>query len=109
MQVEQDKEIEQSGQVVLEESNAYCLFMYAVRSPVTRDYYLRCLRIFLNHISLLPEGTMEERCNLLHQREKWIQFGHLVALYDSCNIRMKELKEKRLSPHFYLMLQLLLN
>jgi hypothetical protein len=35
-----------------------------VRSPVTRDYYLRLLRIFLNHIGLLPAGTMEERCNL---------------------------------------------
>jgi hypothetical protein len=56
MQVDQkDKEIEQTGQVVVEESNAYPLFMYAVRSPVTRDYYLRRLRIFLNHISLLPE------------------------------------------------------
>jgi hypothetical protein len=56
MQVDQkDKEIEQTGQVVVEESNAYSLFMYAVRSHVTRDYYLRRLRIFLNHISLLPE------------------------------------------------------
>jgi hypothetical protein len=33
MQVDQkDKEIEQTGQVVVEESNAYSLFMYAVRS-----------------------------------------------------------------------------
>jgi hypothetical protein len=35
-----------------------------VRSKVTRDYYLRRLRIFFNHINLLPNGTMEERCNL---------------------------------------------
>ena len=47
--------MEQSGQVVIEEPNAYSLFMYAVGSPVTRDYYLQRLRIFLNHIGLLPE------------------------------------------------------
>jgi hypothetical protein len=48
----------------IEESNAYSLFLYAVRSQVTRVYYLRRLRIFFNHIGLLPKGTMEERCNL---------------------------------------------
>lgn len=46
-----------------EESNAYSLFIFGVRSPLTRDYYLRRLRIFFNHINLLPDGTMEERCN----------------------------------------------
>jgi hypothetical protein len=34
----------------LEESNAYSLFVYAIRSQVTRDYYLRRLRIFFNYI-----------------------------------------------------------
>jgi hypothetical protein len=47
-----------------EESDAYSLFLYAVRSPVTRDYYLRRLRIFFNHLNLLSNGTMKERCNL---------------------------------------------
>jgi len=47
-----------------EGSDAYSLFLYAVRSPVTRDYYLRRLRIFFNHINLLPIGTMKERCDL---------------------------------------------
>ena len=45
-------------------SDAYSLFLYAVRSPVTRGYYLRRLRTFFNHINLLPDGTMEEKCNL---------------------------------------------
>ncbi|MGA6991649.1 MAG: hypothetical protein WBX81_14630 [Nitrososphaeraceae archaeon] len=48
----------------VKESNAYSLFLYAVRSEVTRDYYLRRLRIFFNHIDILPDGKMEERCNL---------------------------------------------
>ena len=47
----------------LEESNAYSLFVYAIRSQVTRDYYLRRLKIFFNHINLEPNRTMEERCN----------------------------------------------
>jgi hypothetical protein len=40
------------------------LFVYAMRSQVTRDYYLRRLRLFFNYINLLPKGTIEERCNL---------------------------------------------
>lgn len=46
-----------------EESDPYSLFLYAVRSEITRDYYLRRLRIFFNHINLLPDRTMKERCN----------------------------------------------
>ena len=46
-----------------EQSNAYSLFVYAVRSQVTRDYYLRRLRIFFNYIDLQTDLTMEERCN----------------------------------------------
>jgi len=41
-----------------EKSNAYSLFVYAIRSRVTRDYYLRRLRIFFN-----PDLRIEERCN----------------------------------------------
>jgi hypothetical protein len=46
-----------------EESDPYSLFLYAIRSDITRDYYLRRLRIFFNHINLLPNGTIKERCN----------------------------------------------
>jgi hypothetical protein len=53
------KTLEQS----LDESNAYSLFVYAIRSQVTRDYYVRRLRIFFNHINFEPDLTMEERCN----------------------------------------------
>jgi len=50
---------EQYGQ-----SDAYSLFVYAIRSQVTRDYYLRRLKIFFNYIDLLLIGTIEDRCNL---------------------------------------------
>src|SRR5947209_7081802 len=45
-------------------ATAYSLFVYAIRSQITRDYYLRRLRIFFNHINLLSDGTIEQRCNL---------------------------------------------
>ena len=47
----------------LEETNAYSLFVYVIRSQVTRDYYLRRLRIFFIHINLESDKTIEERCN----------------------------------------------
>ena len=53
-----------------EESDAYSLFVYAIRSQVTKDYYLRRLRIFFNQINLLPGGRMEERCNLFATKGK---------------------------------------
>jgi len=63
MQIGQQEEQEQP--IENEESNAYSLFVYAVRSQVTRDYYLRRFRIFFNHIGLFPEGgTMGQRCNI---------------------------------------------
>ena len=34
----------------LEESDISSLFVYTIRSQVTRDYYLRRLRIFFNYI-----------------------------------------------------------
>ena len=64
MQIEQQKEQEKQDQQPIGVSNPYSLFVYAVRSQVTRDYYLRRLRIFFNYIDLLPEGTIEQRCNL---------------------------------------------
>ncbi|MGI0023358.1 MAG: hypothetical protein ACRD9Q_10925 [Nitrososphaeraceae archaeon] len=49
---------EQYGQ-----SDAYSLFVYGIRSQVTRDYYLRRLKIFFNFIDLLPNDNIEDRCN----------------------------------------------
>jgi hypothetical protein len=46
-----------------EESNAYLLFVYAIRSQITRDYYLRRLKVFYNYLNLKPEQTIEKRCN----------------------------------------------
>jgi hypothetical protein len=49
-------------------SNAYSLFVYAMRSQIIRNYYLRRLLIFFNYINLLPDGAIEDRCNLFAGR-----------------------------------------
>ena len=42
----------------------HILYLYMLLdSQVTRDYYLRRLRIFFNHINLQTNITIEERCN----------------------------------------------
>jgi integrase len=57
--------------------DAYSLYVYAIRSPVTRDVYLRRLRIFFNHIqSLSMNETMDIRCNIFAEKStsnsKWV-------------------------------------
>ncbi len=62
-------DIEQKEQE--QEYNAYSLYAYAIWSPVTKDVYLRRLRIFFNHIQLLSMSeTMETRCNLFAEKSR---------------------------------------
>jgi hypothetical protein len=44
-------------------TDAYSLFVYAIRTQITRDYYLRRLRTFFDFIKLLPNAKIEDRCN----------------------------------------------
>ena len=46
-------------------SNAYKMFVFSIRSEVTRKYYERRLRHFFNHISFDKENNknIEVRCN----------------------------------------------
>lgn len=46
------------------------MFVYAVRSSLTREYYLRRLRKFFDFISIEQQNTIEERCNVFAQRAK---------------------------------------
>jgi hypothetical protein len=53
------------------ENDAYSLFVYAIRSPTTKDTYLRRLRIFFNHIRLMSnDESMEVRCKHFADRAK---------------------------------------
>ena len=44
-------------------TDAYSLFVYAIRTQITCDYYLRRLRIFFDFINLLQNSSIEDRCN----------------------------------------------
>jgi hypothetical protein len=52
------------------EMDAYSIFIYGIRSPLTRDYYLRRLKIFFNYIEILPEKSISERCNCFAEKVK---------------------------------------
>lgn len=55
--------MEKNSDVVGSLKDAYSLFVFGIRTQITRDYYLRRLRTFFDFIKLLPEETMEARCN----------------------------------------------
>ena len=57
-------EIQQTINQNIEETDAYSLFLYAFRSPITKDCYLRRMTTFFNFIKLLPNGNLEQQCNL---------------------------------------------
>lgn len=59
------KQIEKHQEQNDNDNDAYSLYVYAIRSPITRDVYLRRLRIFFNHIHILSmDEPMEVRCNI---------------------------------------------
>jgi hypothetical protein len=45
-------------------TNAYSLFVYAIRTQITRDYYLRRLRTFFDYIKVLLETPNPKNLHL---------------------------------------------
>jgi hypothetical protein len=68
------------GQIEAEEHCAYSLLCMQWDPKSQEIIILGCLRIFLDHISLLLGGTMKERYNYCIKRKKRIKVGYLVAL-----------------------------
>jgi hypothetical protein len=84
------KIVEQS----LEESNVYSLFVYAIRSQVTKDYYLRRLKIFFNYINLETDKAIEERCNYFANKESSLRDDSRTFFVDEISslIRIERVK-----------------
>lgn len=96
--------IEGQEQQSTEKTDAYSLFLYAVRSPLTRDYYLRRLRIFFNHINLFTEGTREERCNLFAAngiKDPGWAFHCIIKFLQSQRGRVEKNRDYRCNPSNY--------
>lgn len=52
-------------EIEIVQTDAYSLFGYAIRTQITRDYYLRRFSTFFDFITLLPNSSIENRCNRL--------------------------------------------
>jgi hypothetical protein len=50
--------------------DAFSIFIYNTKSPSTKGYYLRRLKIFFDYIELFPEKTIGERCNYFAEKGK---------------------------------------
>ena len=66
-------------------TDAYSLFVYAIRTQITRDYYLRRLRTFFDFITILPNAPIEKnRCNsfaAIAIKERNWTFGKISWLF----------------------------
>jgi integrase len=90
---------EQEREKDLTKANAYSMYIYAIRSPSTKDTYLRRLRIFFNHIELLSMNEpMEIRCNLFvdkaNSNNKWA-FSMIV---DFLQFQKERTENREISP-----------
>ena len=82
----------------------YSLFVYAIRSPVTKDCYQRRLHRFFDSIGLEPENTMEERINAFAEKAnrdgKWA-FNSIASFlqYQKERVEHKEIVGGTLRNH----------
>jgi hypothetical protein len=50
--------------------DAYSLFVYAIKSPMTREKYEGRLRKFFDFIGIMQQGQLDERCNMFAKKAK---------------------------------------
>jgi len=83
----------------LTEDNAYSLYIYAIRSPSTKDTYLRRLRIFFNHIELLSMNEpMEIRCNLFVDQAKSNNKWAFSKIIEFLQFQKERTENREISP-----------
>ncbi len=83
----------------LDEDDAYSLFVYAIRSPTTKDTYLRRLRIFFNHIRLLSlNEPMETRCNLFADKGRSDSKWALIKIIEFLQFQKDRVERREISP-----------
>ena len=56
-------------EIIQLDSSPYFIFIFAIRSPVTREKYLQRIGYFFDYIGI-EKGTIEERCNIFGQKAK---------------------------------------
>jgi hypothetical protein len=68
----------------------YTLFVYGIRSPYTKECYLRRLRGFFDAINLENTQRLRIAANHLFIKEEVIPAGHLIISLGSYIIKRKE-------------------
>lgn len=97
MEIELFKENEQENNP--KESDAYSLYIYGIRSPVTRDTYLRRLRTFFNHIHLLSNNEpMNVRCNLFVDKSKTNPRWAFSQILNFLQFQKERVENREISP-----------
>jgi hypothetical protein len=70
----------------------WTLYLYAMRSPATKEKYLMRLGKFLNFLNL--QGTLEDKGSL-QRRGRMIIYGPLTASLNFCTLRRNDLTGKK--------------
>ena len=85
--------------------DAYSLYVYAIRSPVTRDVYLRRLRIFFNHIQILSmDEPMDVRCNIFAEKASSNPKWAFNKILEFLQFQKERVENKEISPATYAIL-----
>ena len=93
------KQIEKQQYQEQEQQDAYSLYVYAIRSPVTRDVYLRRLRIFFNHIQLLSmDEPMDVRCNLFAEKASSNSKWAFNKILEFLQFQKERVEKQEISP-----------
>jgi hypothetical protein len=76
----------------VEDTDPYTMFIYAIRSPYTKESYFRRLRRFFDAIDLCKDMGMEQRCNTFAYRARtdynWA-FNHILRFLQSQKERVE--------------------
>jgi hypothetical protein len=103
--------IAQSQSTVLDSSNYYSLFKFSIRSEVTRKYYERRIRCFLDFKFEVDQAIMEYRCNSFaykaNSESRWVT-EHIIkflqfqkARVENRDITAATLRNYVKEAHFY--------
>jgi hypothetical protein len=97
LELELYKENEQKSNQ--KESDAYSLYLYGMRSALTRDTYVRRLRIFFNHIQLLSnDEPMDVRCNLFVDKSRSIPGWAFSQILKFLQFQKDRVENREISP-----------
>jgi hypothetical protein len=69
-------------EIIQLDSSPYLIFIFAIRSPITREKYLQRIGYFFDYLGI-EQGTIEERCNIFGQKAKndinWLEDSKIIA------------------------------